>query len=224
MKLATKILIGGAIVIGIVIIILPKFIGGSSGDKLQYYGSIIGTIASVLIAVIIFRSETEFAKKMKLKEQKQLYLSSLKNINGFLNDIYEDYHRRLQYSDVDKHISILNECSLMYTDLIADELIRVKKECTDIEKNDELFNYMFQHIIFRARQINQFVINKDDDRTKESMAFILHNVKMIIYGCQYDDKLNIVWFKNGKFISCDGESPFHVFNESLIKEINKLSA
>lgn len=227
----SKFLCFAVVLILLVSVAFSFVMGGTDGDKLQYYGTIFGIITSVAFSVTIMNIEKDVSNNDKIVEQKirydakvteekNKYISSLNNIKFFLEAINEEFEKRLEYSTVDNHVNIINECGLMYGSLIEDELRHIKDDCPDIDKKDDLFNFLFQYIVFKSHMINQFLLQNDLDAAKSSMAYMLHNSKLLIGGC---DKGKIS-FKNSKFIPCKGDTYIDKkYSNMLTEEINKQS-
>ncbi|MFM9745806.1 hypothetical protein ACKI2C_50485, partial [Streptomyces brasiliscabiei] len=67
----------------------------------------------------------------------------------------------------------------------------------------------------------------DFDNAKGSMAYLSHNVNMLINGCEKDGEYHMVSFKGGAkggaFVQCNGRGKIHDLSKSLDNEIIKIA-
>lgn len=212
-----------SVILLFILVSISVYGGSEPGDKLQFYGSILGSISSVLIAIYIFRGEIKATENKKIADQNIIYLNGLKSVRGFMKDMDKEFETRLNFSTVDNHLDILNECGIMYSDLIMNELNHLTNSCTDIDTNDKLFNFIINGVVFRSKQIKHFMNDGDFDNAKASMAYLSHHVNMLINGCENDGEYHMVSFKDGAFVQCNGKGKIHDWSKSLDKEITKIA-
>lgn len=220
MTKVTKILCILVLIILCASIVVPFLIGGTDGDKLQYVGSIFGITISVFFSLAVMYFEKDFSNKEKIIEEKNKYKRSLEEIGYFLEIISTEFQRRLGFSKVDGQLNTINQYGLLQASLIEKQLEYIGINCPDIDKNEDLFTFLYRYIVFRAQQIDQCLENGEKDAAKSAMAYMLHNSRLLIKGC---DKGKIS-FEKGEFKTCSGDtSRDKKYSMMLIEEINKQS-